>query len=146
MSRKLEIIESNKSATPSKWREKAEWRRNNREWIRKSQRIAMTILNWMEENNISQKELAESLGVSPQYISKLLKGSENLSLETITKLENVTNIEFIRQNSYVSTQRLDISWNKNNYPFSEIGIKQSISFPIKNDYNLKDEGVNKYSA
>lgn len=143
---RLDIIETNKSATPSKWREKAEWRRNNREWIRKSQRIAMTILNWMEENNISQKELASRLNVSPQYVSKLLKGSENLSLETITKLESVTNIEFIRQPSYVSMQRIDITGNKYNYPFSEIGIKHSKSFPIENGYNIKDEGINKYSA
>ena len=28
------------------------------------------------------------MGCSPQYVSRLLKGEENLSLETICKLEN----------------------------------------------------------
>ena len=35
------------------------------------------------------------MGVSAQYINKIVKGSENLSLETISKIERALNIRLI---------------------------------------------------
>jgi hypothetical protein len=35
------------------------------------------------------------MGCSPQYVNKLLKGSENLTLETICKMEKVLQIKLI---------------------------------------------------
>ena len=46
----------------------------------------------MKQQNISRQDLAERMGCSPQYISRLLKGEENFSLETICKLENALNV------------------------------------------------------
>ena len=45
----------------------------------------------LDEQNLSQRQLAERMGCSPQYVSRLLKGEENLSLETICKLEHALN-------------------------------------------------------
>ena len=53
-----------------------------------SQKIAMQMLDKMEQMKITQKQLAERMNCSQQYISKILKGKENLSLETLTKIEN----------------------------------------------------------
>ena len=53
------ILDSHASSTPSKWRERAEYRRNNRKWIRRSQQIALAILERLTELGMSQKELAE---------------------------------------------------------------------------------------
>lgn len=75
------------SATPSKWREIAEARLANKEWLRYSQSIAMRMLDKMEELGMTQKSVAERMGCSQQYVSRVLKGSENLSIETITKIE-----------------------------------------------------------
>ena len=36
---------------------------------------------------ITQKQLAERMNCSQQYVSKILKGCENLSLETVAKIE-----------------------------------------------------------
>ena len=55
--------------TPSKWREKAEWRNTNKSWLRYSQRIAMMMLDKMEELGLTQKALAERMGCSQQYAS-----------------------------------------------------------------------------
>jgi transcriptional regulator with XRE-family HTH domain len=44
---------------------------------------------------MTQKALAENIGVSPQYINKVLNGQENLSLQTIAKLSDALNIELI---------------------------------------------------
>lgn len=92
----LEYLENHQPATPSNWREKAEWRRENRDWIRHSQEIALAMLNKMDELKMSQTALAKQLGCSQQYVSKLLKGGENLSLETISKIEKALSITIIQ--------------------------------------------------
>jgi transcriptional regulator with XRE-family HTH domain len=44
------------------------------------------------------------MGVSPQYINKIAKGTENLTLETISRLENVLNVQLIElTNNYLIT-------------------------------------------
>lgn len=92
----LEYLENHQPVTPSNWREKAEWRRENRDWIRHSQEIALAMLNKMDELKMSQTALAKQLGCSQQYVSKLLKGGENLSLETISKIEKALSITIIQ--------------------------------------------------
>ena len=42
-----------------------------------------------------KETLAQMIGVSPEYMNKILKGQENLSLETIAKLSEALNIELI---------------------------------------------------
>lgn len=83
------------SRTDYKWRERAIWRKENKQWLRHSQKIAMSILNYLDKNNMNQDDLAIKWGVSQQYVSKILKGSENLSLETISKIETILNINII---------------------------------------------------
>ncbi len=53
------------------------------------------MLDKMEQMKISQKQLAERMNCSQQYISKILKGKENLSLETLTKIENALDIQIL---------------------------------------------------
>ena len=61
--------------------------RANKVWLRYSQNIAMRMLDKMEAEGITQKQLAERMNCSQQYVSKILKGCENLSLETVAKIE-----------------------------------------------------------
>lgn len=89
-------LKEHQSPTPSKWRENAEWRLKNRAWLRYSQHIAMMMLDKMEELRMSQKQLSELMGCSQQYVSKVLKGQENLSLETISKIEKCLNLQIMR--------------------------------------------------
>lgn len=83
------------SSTPSKWRENAEWRMANKSWLRYSQRIAMMMLDKMEEMGLTQKAVAERMGCSQQYISRVLKGTENLSIETISKIEDALGLQIL---------------------------------------------------
>jgi antitoxin component HigA of HigAB toxin-antitoxin module len=89
-------LKEHQSATPSKWRENAEWRMANKSWLRHSQHIAMLMLDKMEELNMTQKRLSELMGCSQQYVSKVLKGQENLSLETLTKIERCLQISILQ--------------------------------------------------
>ena len=91
----LEFLEAHKSETPSKWREEAEWRRENALWLRHSQIIAVKVLLRMKQERMTQKMLAEQMNCTQQYVSKILKGTENMSLETLTKLEQALSINLI---------------------------------------------------
>lgn len=86
----LDYLESHQSETPSRWREEAEWRRENREWQNYSRRIAVKLLSYMKREHLTQSAMAERLDCTQQYVSKILKGTENLSLETLAKLEHAT--------------------------------------------------------
>lgn len=95
MSKIIKRLEQHQSATPSKWREKAEFRLANKSWLRYSQHVAMAMLDKMEETNLNQRGLAERMGCSQQYVSKILKGHENLSIETICKIEDALELELL---------------------------------------------------
>ena len=59
--------------------------------------IAIKMLDKMEELGLTQKMLAERMGCSQQYVSKVLRGRENLSLETLCKIENALNLQIIHE-------------------------------------------------
>lgn len=91
-------LKKHQSSTTSKWRENAEWRMANKSWLRYSQHIAMLMLDKMDELHMTQKQLSELMGCSQQYISKVLKGQENLSLETLSKIERCLQIQILSIN------------------------------------------------
>ncbi|MFN8366666.1 MAG: helix-turn-helix domain-containing protein [Candidatus Kapaibacterium sp.] len=95
-SERMEKFLKHVSDTPSPTGESIKWRRENRDWLRRSVEIALKVLDALEEQKISQKQLAKTLGVSAQYVSKIVKGQGNLSLETISKLERALGIELIQ--------------------------------------------------
>ena len=104
-----EIVSAlNEFEVTTQWRQKSQWRRKNHAWLRYSGFIALRVLERLEELDLSQKELAEKMGCSPQYVSKLVKGSENLTLETISKLEECLNLDLIESAlTYVSGYQPD---------------------------------------
>ena len=97
MSNIAQKLHEHKSPTPSKWREEAEFRVANKSWLRYSQHIAMMMLDKMEELGLTQKSLAEKMGCSQQYVSKILKGKENLSIETLCKIEVALGLSLLPQ-------------------------------------------------
>lgn len=83
------------SPEPSNWKAKAKYRRDNREWLKRSAAIAVKVLDAIKNQGLTQKDLAERLNVSPQQISKIVRGEENLTLETITNLELALGIQIL---------------------------------------------------
>ena len=90
-----EKLRKHAPATPSRWREKAEWRNQNKSWLRFSQLVAIQMLEKMDAEGLTQKVHAERLGCSQQNESKILKGQENLSIETISKIEAALSLELL---------------------------------------------------
>ncbi len=88
MARKaLEFLEAHESATPSRFVEEATRRKENAGWLRWSRQMAVVLIGYMQDNGLKRADLAAKLGVSPQYVSKLLSGTENLSFKSIANIE-----------------------------------------------------------
>ena len=68
---------------------------NSEKWRLHSQAIAVNMSNRMEELGMTQRALAEKMNCTQQYVSKVLKGRENLSLETLCKIENALGIKIL---------------------------------------------------
>ncbi|NLA50665.1 Uncharacterized conserved small protein [Oligella ureolytica] len=64
-------------------------------WISGAQiEFSMKIASIMKEENLNQKQLAEILEVSPAYVSKLLAGNQNLTLNTMIRYARKLGREF----------------------------------------------------
>ncbi len=90
----------------------AKARKANAEWMRISQEIALSVYCYLRDKKMTKTDLAKAMDVSPSYIGKLLKGNENLTLETICKLEKITGRKLIytsRTRRYPSSVKSSIS-------------------------------------
>ena len=84
------------TSTGVKWVNDVECKRLNKTWLNYSGKIALRVLSAIEDiPGMNQRKLAELMGVTPQHISKIVKGQENLTLETIGKLSEALQIELI---------------------------------------------------
>ncbi len=91
----IEKLNKHKSSTQTRWREKVQWRQENKSWLRHSQIIAVKMLKRMDQLGMTQQALAERLNCNKQYVSKVLKGRENLTLDTISKIEDALDLHLI---------------------------------------------------
>ena len=92
---KKKIADLVSESSQSSWKEKVAWRKANKAWLRKSAAIALRILDALEELNWNKAKLAQEMGVSPQQVSKYVKGEENFKLETLCNLEKVLGIALV---------------------------------------------------
>ncbi|EID32751.1 DNA-binding helix-turn-helix protein [Prevotella sp. oral taxon 306 str. F0472] len=53
------------------------------------------MLEKMDELSLTQKALAERMGCTQQYVSKILRGKENLSIETLSKIESALSLRLL---------------------------------------------------
>ncbi len=84
----LDFLEAHKSDRPSTFTEDAKWRQENEVWLRWSRRIALSIVDYMQENNLTRSDIANKLGVTPQYVSKILSGNTNFSFKSVAEIES----------------------------------------------------------
>lgn len=97
MKEKERLEKLNALIVPSKsnWMEKIAWREENRDWLKLSGRIAARALTVMKAHKITQVQLAKAMGVSPQYVNKMLKGNEKFQIDTICKLERCLGVKLL---------------------------------------------------
>lgn len=135
----LEKLKQISEPAPSNWREKAQWRKDNRDWLRKSGRIAVAVLEAIDANpDMSQAKLAEKMGVTKQYISKIVQGQENLSLQTICKLESALGITLVEVKYFQATQTaVPVEYNQHQWLTSKQFLAQMTSaFAYSESYQV----------
>ncbi len=106
------------------------------------------------EKGITQKDIAQSLGVDPALISKRLKGETNLTIETISDLATAMEIEICPNakswSEIENDNKLEMQSNKysvwseslsNKFTLDEYKVEKS---RCKNSSNIKDN-VSLYS-
>ncbi|MFZ4796851.1 MAG: helix-turn-helix transcriptional regulator [Bacteroidia bacterium] len=84
----LELVSKEQTSTLQEVKQRIK----NRAMLRESQRIAMKVLFKLDELGWSQKKLANEMSVSPQFINKLVSGKENLTIETLLKIQTILDI------------------------------------------------------
>ena len=80
---------------PKEVLEQDHFMRENKDWLRKSAKIALCVRRVLRVKGITQQELAARMNVSPQYVGRILKGQENLTLAVIAKLERALQVTII---------------------------------------------------
>lgn len=68
---------------------------NSRAMLQQSMHIALKILMRLDELGWSQKDLALKMNVSPQQVNKIVRGKQNLTLDTIVKLQQILDIAIL---------------------------------------------------
>ncbi len=71
------------------------WAKNQKEyWVEGAKiEFAEQMLAQMEAQNISRTALATRLGTSPAYVTKILRGSTNFTLESMVSIARALNCE-----------------------------------------------------
>jgi antitoxin component HigA of HigAB toxin-antitoxin module len=62
---------------------------------RHARKVALVVLEALDKQSLTQQALADRMGVSRQQVTKIVKGKENLTFETIAKLENALKMEIL---------------------------------------------------
>lgn len=57
------------------------------DWRDLAASIAITVISLLAEKGMTKQQLADKMGVKAQYVSRVVKGKTNLTLDTIAKIE-----------------------------------------------------------
>ena len=83
------------SPNKSNWVQEAMEKQANIGARTNARKVAIRVLVILDERGMSQAELAEKMGVSRQQVTKIVKGQENFTFETIDKLEKALGVTLI---------------------------------------------------
>lgn len=132
----LKLVSDEPSQTAQKLKERIE----KRNQLRESRDIAYKVIDRLKELKWSQKRLAEEMGVSPQYVNKMMRGKENLTLSTQVKLQELLDIPILA--SYYERRPELIKVNVE----IVIEAKQHVGSKIHGAYKDVTSGANKEIA
>lgn len=83
----LNFLEAHQSEKPSTFTVDAKWCQENEAWLKWSRAVALSVIDYMQENGLTRSDVADRLGVSPQYVSRILSGSTNFSFKSVAEIE-----------------------------------------------------------
>ena len=86
--RAVQFLESHQSGEHSTFVSDVQYRQENALWLKRSRSVALAIIDYMQTNSLSRNDIADRLGVTPQYVSRILSGKVNFSFKTVSEIEN----------------------------------------------------------
>ena len=109
----------------SVWAKAAKYSIENSKWLNWSAAISLRIQAALDDKETLQTNLASSLKMKPQQISRLLKGHQNLTLKTIAKISDVLEFDLISfppyKDSFIKLQSGEVTPYKPNTSISTTG-------------------------
>ena len=112
----------------------------NRARLRESQEIALRVLDKLDDLGWTQVKLANELDVSPQQITKIVKGKENLTLETIVKLQEVLKIPILATYYEKALVQLVEQFAES----LKVNKTKKYTLPVVKDANFENENLTKH--
>jgi len=133
----------------------AKTRVENRSWLIESQKLALKILIRLDELGWKQATLANELGVTAQYVNKLVKGNEKFGFDILVKLQDILDIPILDGYKIKGSGKE----NKSNYEFKrqidtaqtavdalkKFNVEVSVRNRVYNALNLPDQKVETWS-
>ena len=95
MKRTVDVLKEHPYGEPGGWKRQAQAELEDWSWKQYSYMIAIKARSQMARRQMTQKQLAETMGCSQQYVSLLLRGNMNMTLETIARLENALQFKLL---------------------------------------------------
>ena len=126
-------------------------RKKNRATLRESQSIAFKVLARLEVLKWTQKKLAEKLEVSPQQVTKIISGKENLTLETLVKLQTVLEIPLLITaiekafDEIIETHKVEVVQDYDIPENFTISVKPNTPSIVKLSYTQETESYHYFS-
>ena len=107
-----ENIKTKRMRKVSSWMTDAVETINNEDEILAGKRIVLKIIRYMENNHMSQKDLAEKLDVSPQYINKFLHGQDcDIKVSTAIRYGKILGLKLIEVPDVTTKSRMLLSFS-----------------------------------
>ena len=100
LNERLDKFEKLVSDKPSNFLSKLAHYKANKKWIDHSSNVAINVLEALNHKGMSQKDLAKKMNVSAQQVNKIIKGKQNLTFETVGKLEDALEISLMEIVNY----------------------------------------------
>lgn len=134
------------SKEPSQWLADAKFRRANKAWLKRSQKVALLILTRLDELKMSQVDLAKKLVITPQQVNKWVKGKENFTFETIEKLERALDFQLMDICTHNQIDTPIIKSPINIILQASILVQKHSTYPTKKEITHKIEKTDNLSS
>lgn len=79
----------------SNWLEEAKVRQANKAGMKTNQMVALYILRTLRKQKLTQRDLADRLGVTAQQVNKWVKGSENISIANVERIQKALGVRIM---------------------------------------------------
>lgn len=87
------LISDNIPQDTTKWFEMCEYRLKNKKWLNQSQKIAITILQKLEDYDMSYDTFAKNIESDIDTVQEMVKGKYNFTIKEISLIETTFNID-----------------------------------------------------